>query len=69
MDTLKANGYSITDACQGVGISRSWYYVSKKPKDMLIKAKDSAELVDKIKSIKTEHPFWGVQASVAIPKA
>jgi len=53
-------GYSITDSCISVGISRSYYYkciggVAPRKK----RAKDDSALIDKIKQLKAAHPFWG----------
>ena len=32
MESLKLNGYTVKDACEALGFSRSSYYVSKQPK-------------------------------------
>lgn len=60
-EILKEKGLSIKDACTGVGLSRSSYYANKIPKlDRKIPIDfNDAAIVDKIKGIKTEHPFWG----------
>jgi transposase InsO family protein len=58
---LKDAGYTIRDACQALGISRSSYYASRNPqrsKLFRINPCDTA-LVERIKAIKTVHPFWG----------
>lgn len=61
VESLKEAGYTVKDACAGLGISRSSYYAKKKPKPSADGGFDTKErvLVEKIKLIKTEHPFWG----------
>ncbi len=61
MERLKEAGYTIKDACSVLGISRSGYYAWKVPKERKradISMKD-AELIEKVKEIKLNHPFWG----------
>ena len=60
MDSIKEMGYTVKDACKVIGISRSWYYAVKKRKDKreVSVSRDEA-LLDEIKRIKGEHPYWG----------
>ena len=60
VETLKQSGYTITDACQTLGFSRSGYYASQTLKQVQGEKgiKDMA-LIEKIQAIKTEHPYWG----------
>jgi len=58
---LKAQGYSVTDACRALGISRSGYYYGVRGKVARVKGpglKDM-DLLERIRRIKAEHPFWG----------
>jgi len=59
---LKETGYMVRDACQALGISRSSYYASMRPgktrKTEPSPVRDGA-LVESIKALKLEHPFWG----------
>jgi putative transposase len=61
VERLKQAGYTVRDGCQALGISRSEYYVLKLPKEEARKTSGlkDAKLLEKIKAIKTEHPFWG----------
>ena len=64
MKTLVSEGFSVKEACFGVGISRSRYYEllkeqSSNNKTSRRKKEDEAEIVKKIEAIKIEHPFWG----------
>ena len=58
---MKKEGYTIKDACSALGISRSGYYSAKLPGKKVKKAweEKDAEILKKIKAIKTDHPFWG----------
>ena len=69
MEELKKEGYTIKAACEALGIARSSYYRDKKKgkaeqgevtekAERKVKEKD-AEIIEKIKEIKTLHPFWG----------
>jgi len=64
---LVQEGWTVKDACEMVGVSRSRYYAIKHPKS--INRTDSCskdvELVDKIKEIKEHHPFWGYRRTHA----
>jgi transposase InsO family protein len=58
---LRQSGYTVKDACDTLGISRSGYYVAKQPKakpETISELRD-LELLEKIKALKLEHPFWG----------
>lgn len=61
METLKQAGYTVKDGRQALGISRSGYYALKLPKEETRKTSGlkNAKLLEKIKAIKTDHPFWG----------
>ena len=53
-------GYSVTDSCESVGISRSHYYErinGTTPRKK--RTRDDSALIDKVKELKTAHPFWG----------
>jgi len=59
-------GYSVKDSCKALGVSRSSYYSFKKHKKKEKSQKVSDVLVlEKIKSIKAEHPFWGYRRVTA----
>ena len=61
MERLKESGYTVKDACQALGMSRSSYYASgtsHKHRRTESNLRDTA-LVAQIKSIKSAHPFWG----------
>jgi len=62
VEELKKEGYTIKAACEALGIARSSYYASRKKQttekaERKVKEKD-AEIIEKIKEIKTLHPFW-----------
>jgi transposase InsO family protein len=61
MERLKQLGYTVKDGCSALGISRSGYYALKLPKKEAQKTFriESLELLEKIKAIKSDHPFWG----------
>lgn len=63
MERLKQAGFTVRDACQALGISRSGYYFSKAPqktrKTDRMRAAGDAALLEKIKALKDQHPFWG----------
>lgn len=63
---LKKAGYSVTDACITIGISRSCYYSRKKreTKNSLPNSKYE-DLILKIKDIKSKHPYWGYRRVTA----
>ncbi len=59
---LKESGYTVKDACEALGVSRSGYYASlrvKRVQDVGEGALRDGDLLEKIKAIKTGHPFWG----------
>jgi len=63
---LIGEGYSVKDSCKALGVSRSSYYSFKKHKKKEKSQKVSDVLVlEKIKSIKAEHPFWGYRRVTA----
>jgi len=59
---LKGSGYTVKDACEALGVSRSGYYSSLRVKpveetrDEVVKDR---ELLEKIQAVKAQHPFWG----------
>jgi hypothetical protein len=63
---LIKHGYSVKDSCSAIGVSRSRYYNfgnCRKGKESR-KTKDG-ELLNKIKAIKGDHPFWGYRRVTA----
>jgi len=64
---LKEAGYTIKDACNALGISRSGYYSAKEVRVIEWAEGDikDCELLRKIKEIKTEHTFWGYRRVTA----
>jgi len=59
---IREFGYTIRDACQAVGISRSAYYYSLKDKGVQGQQEEDVRdeaLLEKIRVLKTGHPFWG----------
>ncbi len=67
VDSLKQSGYTVLDACQALGIGRSGYYAAKQvhePKVPVVDA-DEEELLERIKAIKSVHPFWGYRRVTA----
>jgi putative transposase len=61
VERLKQAGYTVKDGCQALGISRSGYYAAREPKgrpENISELRDSG-LLEKMKAIKLEHPFWG----------
>lgn len=64
---LKGQGYKLKEACEALGIPRSTYYCSIQKvtvEEETEQTKDE-ELIEKIKAIKTEHPFWGYRRVTA----
>ncbi|MFQ6032383.1 MAG: hypothetical protein ACE5K2_05615 [Candidatus Zixiibacteriota bacterium] len=61
MEVLKQSGYTIKAACNAIGISRSGYYAGRKPKEKSEKVSELKDtgILEKIKAIKLDHPFWG----------
>jgi len=58
---LKDEGYTVKDACEALGMSRSRYYAALcgdcvKTED---RKKRDKEILEKIRQIKADHPFWG----------
>jgi len=63
---LITEGYSVKDSCKALGVSRSRYYSFQKQGKITITERMSDVVVlEKIKSIKTEHPFWGYRRVTA----
>jgi putative transposase len=60
VEVFKEWGYSVRDACSALGISRSGYYAGKRPRgsEEHSGVKDT-DLIERVKRIKGEHPFWG----------
>ena len=72
MKKLKEAGYTIKDACDALGISRSRYYSFRKAKttieDTIEETKEHGndkEFLERIKLIKLNHPFWGYRRVTA----
>ncbi len=61
MNILKQAGYTIKTACSVLGIARSGYYARRVPKVLqeTQTPKKDFVLIEKIKEIKLNHPFWG----------
>lgn len=61
VDTLKQSGYTISAACQSLGFTRSSYYERKTPHpiERSVDKLQDLLLIEKIKAIKLEHPYWG----------
>lgn len=57
-------GYKVVDVCKSLGISRSIYYRKKveggesREKKRRVR-RDEIEVIERIKGLKTTHPFWG----------
>jgi len=57
---LKGSGYTITDACEALGISRSGYSLRERlVQDQKEEDVRDEALLEKIKALKADHPFWG----------
>jgi len=58
---LKESGYTIRDACEALGISRSGYYALRRPDKPRKIGPDvrDAKLLERIEALKSRHPFWG----------
>jgi len=67
MEMLKESGYTVKDACNALGISRSSYYSCKGARDIEVAASRCQDnnLLREIKEIKAEHPFWRVRRVTA----
>ena len=72
MKKLKEARYTIKDACNALGISRSRYYSFRKAKttieDTIEETKEHGndeEFLERIKLIKLNHPFWGYRRVTA----
>jgi len=61
VEVLKQSGYTIKAACNAIGISRSGYYAGRKPKEKSEKVTELKDrgILETIKAIKLDHPFWG----------
>lgn len=62
---LKEAGYTIKDACDVLGISRSRYYSAKEVRVVEWEDAKDDNLLGRIKRIKSEHPFWGYRRVTA----
>ena len=71
---LKESGYTVKGACEALGISRSSYYVSLKELERLdpenadrveVQEVRDERLLERIKSLKASHPFWGYRRITA----
>ena len=59
---LKESGYTMTVACQALGISQSGYYYSLRERLVQDQKEEDVRdeaLLEKIKALKVDHPFWG----------
>jgi putative transposase len=57
---LRALGYTVKDACSTLGISRSAYYIQPSMRgEKVVPEMRELDLLERIKGIKTDHPFWG----------
>ncbi len=65
---LKESGYTVKDACRALRISRSSYYSARGVRVIewtpSVVCRDEG-LLEKIKEIKAEHPFWGYRRVTA----
>lgn len=61
VESLKQAGYTVVDACQALGISRSGYYASRRHQEIKVQVmdRDEEKLVAMITDLKEKHPFWG----------
>ncbi len=59
MRALLALGYTVKDACQALGTSRSRYYRRSLRREETPPWVRDQDLLERIKMLKTEHPFWG----------
>jgi putative transposase len=62
VEVLKESGYTVKDACEALGVSRSGYYASLRVKRVPCVSQGvvrDGDLLERIKAIKTGHPFWG----------
>jgi len=62
---LKESGYTIKDACDALGISRSSYYSAKEVRVVELEDAKEGDFVRRIERIKSEHPFWGYRRVTA----
>lgn len=59
---LKGAGYTVKDACEALGVSRSGYYASVREKGVSCARERGirdGDLLERIEAIKQQHPFWG----------
>ncbi len=61
VERMKQKGYSVVDACKALGVGRSSYYAARRVHGSRVRiiSSDEEGLVERIKWLKTEHPFWG----------
>lgn len=72
MHALRQSGYTVTAACSALGLSRSSFYGAshpsrdrKKPAIGSVKADRDRKLLERIKQIRRDHPFWGYRRITA----
>jgi len=60
-EEMKGQGIPTNAACSYLGVSRSWFYGSKNPRSSSEnkRADKDEAILNKIKELKAEHPFWG----------
>ena len=61
MGKLKESGFTVKDACAALGISRSGYYSFLRGgfKEFREDSFKDGGLLERIKALKADHPFWG----------
>ncbi|WP_245523372.1 IS3 family transposase [Spirochaeta thermophila] len=64
VERLVGEGYRVKDACEALGVSRSRYYARRKRgqkvgKKREEKERDDGRLMEKIRDLVGEHPYWG----------
>lgn len=59
VNKLISEGYSVKSACEALNLSRSTYYFWRKRSSEKVEPDTDNTVLDAIKGIKAEHPFWG----------
>lgn len=63
---LLKEGYTVKESCKALGLSRSRYYSFINLREIEKPNKiNELEILEKIKAIKSEHPFWGYRRVTA----